>query len=115
MSGTNDTEERVLQVERRSGQERRSGVDRRVKHVPVSVERRSGTDRRQRPDRRRLIDPTTCERDYTPEEIEFMTAMDKYRRENGRPFPTWSEVLEVLRSLGYVKVNRQEDQEAASK
>jgi hypothetical protein len=51
-----------------------------------------------------LIDPTTCERDYTEEELEFMKAMERYKRENRRPFPTWSEVLEVLRSLGYRRV-----------
>lgn len=34
----------------------------------------------------------------------FMNAMERYKRENRRPFPTWSEVLEVLRSLGYRKV-----------
>ena len=33
-----------------------------------------------------------------------MKAMDQYKRANRRPFPTWSEVLEVLRSLGYRKV-----------
>ena len=33
-----------------------------------------------------------------------MKAMDRYKRENRRPFPTWSEVLEVLRSLGYRRV-----------
>jgi len=33
-----------------------------------------------------------------------MRAMDQYKRENRRPFPTWSEVLEVLRALGYRKV-----------
>jgi len=43
------------------------------------------------------IDPTTWERDYNNEEIEFMRQMDQYKRENRRPFPTWSEVLEVLR------------------
>ena len=56
---------------------------------------------RQRIERRRQIDPTTCERDYTADEIEFMKAMDDYKRLNGRPFPTWSEVLEVVRGLGY--------------
>ena len=50
------------------------------------------------------MDPTTCERDYTDEEIIFMKAMDQYKRDNRRPFPTWSEVLEVLRALGYRKV-----------
>ncbi|MDG1897605.1 MAG: hypothetical protein P8J37_22125 [Fuerstiella sp.] len=61
------------------------------------------TDRRKQ-DRRRQIDPTTCERDYSGCEVEFMRAMDNYKRKSGRPFPTWSEVLEVLMSLGYRKV-----------
>lgn len=63
----------------------------------------SSADRR-RADRRRQIDPTTCERDYSGGEVEFMRAMDDYKRKSGRPFPTWSEVLEVLVSLGYRKV-----------
>ncbi|MFM7109178.1 MAG: hypothetical protein ACKOZU_11395 [Planctomycetaceae bacterium] len=54
--------------------------------------------------RRRKIDPTTCERDYRPEEVEFMRALDSYKRSSGRMFPTCSEVLEVLRSLGYTRV-----------
>lgn len=59
---------------------------------------------RRRQDRRRQIDPTTCERDYSSPEVEFMRAMDDYKRRSGRPFPTWSEVLEVVMSLGYRKV-----------
>ena len=55
-------------------------------------------------ERRRQVDPTTCERDYNDEEIAFMKAMDQYKRDNRRPFPTWSEVLEVLRALGYRKI-----------
>jgi len=66
-------------------------------------ERREIIDRR-RQDRRRQIDPTTCERDYSDNEIEFMKSMDDYKRKSGRPFPTWSEVLEVMMSLGYRKV-----------
>lgn len=38
---------------------------------------------------------------YDPEEIAFMNAMDRYKRENHRPYPTWSEVLSVARALGY--------------
>lgn len=53
--------------------------------------------------RRRQIDPTTCERDYSAEEIEFMVALDEYKRASGRMFPTCSEILEVLRKLGYEK------------
>ena len=53
--------------------------------------------------RRLCIDPTTCERDYAAEEVEFMQAIDRYKRANGRLFPTCSELLAVLRSLGYQK------------
>jgi hypothetical protein len=34
---------------------------------------------------------------------ELARAMEDYKLENGRPFPTWSEVLEVIRGLGYAK------------
>ena len=60
-------------------------------------------ERRMKVQRRRQIDPTTCERDYSQEEIEFMTALDEYKRNSGRMFPTCSEILEVFRGLGYVK------------
>ena len=59
---------------------------------------------RRKVQRRRQIDPTTCERDYSDDEIEFMQAMDAYKRAAGRMFPTCSEVLEVVRSLGYVRL-----------
>ena len=62
-------------------------------------------ERRAKVQRRRQIDPTTCERDYSVEEVEFMNAMDEYKRKNGRMFPTCSEVLEVIRSLGYVRLS----------
>jgi hypothetical protein len=74
--------------------------DRRQKEEPVEVERRF-TERRAKVNRRRQIDPTTCERDYSPEEVEFMGALDDYKRRSGRMFPTCSEVLEVIKSLGY--------------
>jgi len=58
---------------------------------------------RQQSGRRRFVDPTTSEREYTEAEMEFMLAMNEYKRQSGRMFPTWSEVLEVLHGLGYVK------------
>jgi len=90
-----------MPFDRRAVNDRRQG-DRRQKKIPVALERRSGSDRRVG-ERRRQVDPTTCERDYTGDEIEFMRAMDDYKRYNQRPFPTWSEVLEVIRALGYRK------------
>ena len=93
----------VAITDRRAGErnDRRAGMDRRKKQVPVPVERRTGEDRRQHGERRRQVDPTTCERDYNDDEITFMKAMDQYKRDNRRRFPTLSEVLEVVRALGY--------------
>src|SRR5206468_2452821 len=83
-------------------------TERRKRNIPVAIDRRKlpGGERR-KAERRRQVDPTTCERDYNDAEIEFMKAMDQYKRDNRRPFPTWSEVLEVLRALGYRKVAAQ--------
>lgn len=47
-----------------------------------------------------------CE--YTPDEVEFMLALHRYKTENQRPAPTWAEVLAVARALGYRKVNEGE-------
>lgn len=66
---------------------------------------------RRKTQRRRHIDPTTCERDYSDQEIEFMKAMDDYKRDAGRMFPTCSEVLEVIRGLGYFQLS---DEQAES-
>jgi hypothetical protein len=101
MSSEDNTSDFVV-TDRRGG-DRRQRTDRRQRSIPVALERRSGKDRRQLGERRRQVDPTTCEKDYSDEEIIFMKAMDQYKRANRRPFPTWSEVLEVLRSLGYRK------------
>ncbi len=37
------------------------------------------------------------------EVLEFIQAIDDYKRLNNRPFPNWSEVLEILKDLGYDK------------
>lgn len=91
---------------RRKEQDRRKGSDRRKKDVPVANERRAAP--RRKVQRRRQIDPTTCERDYSNDEIEFMHALDDYKRRSGRMFPTCSEILEVIRDMGYVKLSPEE-------
>jgi hypothetical protein len=63
---------------------------------------------RRKQQRRRQIDPTTCEREYTDQEIQFMHALDAYKRTAGRMFPTCSEILEVIRGLGYVQLSEDE-------
>ena len=100
----------MMTFEKRSGSagliaDRRSGLrhERRVLIVdkPAEDEPVEAGGERRKVERRRQIDPTTCERDYSNEEVEFMSAMDDYKRRSGRQFPTWSEVLEVLRAMGY--------------
>jgi hypothetical protein len=43
--------------------------------------------------------------EYTPAEVEFILAMERYKREANRPFPAWHEVLRVVKGLGYRKVD----------
>jgi hypothetical protein len=31
-------------------------------------------------------------------------AIDQYKRSNQKPFPTWTEVLEIIKAMGYRKV-----------
>lgn len=88
---TNDSS--VVTIDRRRG-ERRDGNAEALDSGVMKQPRRKAN-------RRRHIDPTTCERDYTDMEVEFMRAMDDYKRRAGRMFPTCSEVLEVIRDLGY--------------
>jgi len=83
------------------GPERRGSRDRRVQR-----DRRSGFDRRR--DLRRKEDQATFQKrieegDLTLEEIEFVRAIDRYKQKFNRPFPTWSEVLAIVKELGYTK------------
>ena len=40
----------------------------------------------------------------TDEQFEFCMAIETYKKVNKRMYPTWTEVLEVIRQLGYRKV-----------
>ena len=70
----------------------------------ASAQATRAANARQISGRRRFVDPTTCEREYSQAEMEFMHAMHDYKQSSGRMFPTWSEVLEVIKALGYEKM-----------
>ena len=53
----------------------------------------------------RVIGPNFPRTRYSQDQTEFIMAMERYMRENRRPFPCWHEVLDVLKSLGYRKVD----------
>ncbi len=78
-----------------AGAERRSGLDRRG----TGLERRRGPGRR-RSDERREAE----EGEMNDAQFEFIRAIDTYKKVNKRLYPTWTEVLEVVRQLGYRKV-----------
>ena len=95
-------------IERRSGKDRRQntteypgGKDRRQN----VVDRRVGLDLRRGPGRR-LTDARKSaeEGQMSDEQFEFLMAIQEYKKKNARPFPTWTEVLEVIKALGYRKV-----------
>ena len=78
------------------------------------VDRRLGHDRRNKPRTglehvrgpgRRRTDFTRKaeEGEMTSEQFLFVMAIDAFKRVNRKNFPTWTEVLEVMRKLGYRK------------
>ncbi len=81
--------------------DRRTGLDRRLLDLgtPTGLERRRGPGRRRTDDRR-----SAEEGEMSDEQFEFVMAVDTYKRLNNRPFPSWTEVLEVVKQLGYRKV-----------
>jgi hypothetical protein len=87
--------------------ERRRGSDRRsagaVRSDAASPPPRPVKERRQRKERRRRIDPTTFEKQYTDDELEFMNAMQRFKVQSCKSFPTHADVLRVALSLGYRK------------
>ncbi len=87
--------------QRKNVVDRRTGLNRRVLDMgsPTGLERRRGPGRRRSDDRR-----SAEEGEMSDEQFEFVMAIDTYKRLNNRPFPTWTEVLEVIKQLGYRKV-----------
>ena len=95
---TNEVDERG-ECRRDSVVDRRMGIDRRAEQAA-----RTGLERRRGPGRRRSDYTRSAEEgEMTPEQYLFVRAIDAFKRVNNRSFPTWTEVLEVMRRLGYRK------------
>ena len=94
-----DKSEQADQVEASDKTERRKSDRRDV------IDRRTGLDRRRGPGRRRPDERRSAEEgEMTDEQFEVIMAVNEYKRVNNRPFPTWTEVLDVIKALGYRKV-----------
>ena len=84
--------------------DRRCGLDRReLKSSSADLDRRRGRGRR-------LSDflRSAEEGEMTQEQFMFLVAIDAFKEANGRTFPTWTDVLEVVRKLGYRKTKSSE-------
>lgn len=105
MTSRDHNEERRVQ----NGGDEKAGDDERRKREAdrrnTGVDRRSGLDRRRGPGRRRgEVRKAAEEGEISGDLLEFVMAIDDYKRVNKRPFPTWSEVFEIVHFLGYRKV-----------
>ena len=84
--------------------DRRSGLDRRdLQTSSKDIDRRRGPGRR-RSDFLRAAE----EGEMTQEQFLFLLAINAFKEANGRTFPTWTDVLEVVRKLGYRKTMKSE-------
>ena len=92
-------------VDRRQATAEESGYTGPERRVATERRENTGLERRRGPGRRRSDDRKAAEEgEMTAEQFEFCMAVEMYKKVNKRLYPTWTEVLEVVRQLGYRKV-----------
>lgn len=113
--GGTGPERRMSEVDRRSGLERRrkareesgyTGPERRVakdRRETTGLERRRGAGIRRSDDRK-----AAEEGEMNTDQFEFVMAVEAYKKVNHKLYPTWTEILDVLKQLGYRKVQARE-------
>jgi len=87
--------------ERRTRKDRRARTETLSSSTPGDRPVQPPVERRVRKERRKRIDPTTFEKQYTVDEIEFMNAVQQFKTRHGKSFPSHGDVLRVAVSLGY--------------
>lgn len=101
--------EQENEIVEQPGPDRRMRVDRRqglpdAREEPRE-ERRSGWDRRRGPGRRRSDDRRSAEEgEMNSEQFDFIMAINEYKKANKCAFPSFTEILEIAKALGYRKV-----------
>jgi hypothetical protein len=107
--GGEGADRRQSQADRRTGLDRRQQT--RAEAGYTGPERRqgerrdTGLERRRGPGRRRSDERKSAEEgEMNVEQFEFVMAIETYKRLNRRLYPTWTEILEIVRQLGYRKI-----------
>ncbi len=93
--------------DRRGGRARRAKVS--TDAIPEVPDSQVPGRRRAKKERRRRIDPTTFDKQYTDDEMEFMNAVQRFKEQSGKAFPSYGEVLKIAVGLGYRHVSEETD------
>lgn len=106
------TDEDPLMDRRTTPADRRSGEDRRAGRgdagsdsgSAADADRRCAADRRQ-VDRRKASRPARNinQYDMSPDVLEFVNAVNRFRESSGNRFPSAGDILQILKDLGYEK------------
>ncbi|MEM8883850.1 MAG: hypothetical protein AAGD14_07275 [Planctomycetota bacterium] len=96
-------DERRILPERRGRKDRRAAADRRSEDKPVAVERRGGNERRKSEGERRKVERRINEYPLQPEVLEFINAVNEFKSTHQKPFPTWTEIFQIFKDLGYTR------------
>ena len=110
LGATAERRERRTESDRRTGEDRRKGgpsdycgPERRKGDRRTHADRRLGGISGRREEDRKAFEERIEKGELTLEEVEFIRAIDRYKRKHSRPFPTWSEILLIVKELGYTK------------
>ncbi|MBC7834965.1 MAG: hypothetical protein H7Y88_07675 [Phycisphaerales bacterium] len=105
-------------LDRRAGIDRRDIPAARLQMKPVIIDAATdapadadstGLERRRGPGRRRSDFAKSAEEgEMNGEQFLFVMAIEAFKKANGKLFPTWTDVLEVIRLLGYRKTMKSE-------
>jgi len=74
--------------QRATEKERRANTERRRANVPVAVDRRK-------------VERRINEYVLDPDVLEFINAVNEFKSVQQKPFPTWSDIYQIFKSLGY--------------
>ncbi len=98
--------------EKRQGESRRKADRRKSSDRRAGYDRRAGKERRASSGRRtddieehRKVERRINEYPMSDEELDFIKAVNEYKQRYNKPFPTWSEILHILKSIGYERVD----------
>ena len=99
----NEHDEQAWDEHQGTTADRRVGIDRRDCSAD-GADGGTNLERRRGPGRRRSDFLRSAEEgEMTREQFLFLRAIDMFKQVNGKTFPTWTDVLEVVRKLGYRK------------